>query len=517
MTTGRFAVARLVGKGQGKVLAAVARHARKNPGETALEGTGESLTYRELERQIDCLAGDLCEREPDAIGLLMDNTPAWVVADLAAMKTWIPVVPMPLFFSPEQIGHLIISAGLELVLTDRPGPFRQMLGLIGIAISDEDTVDIAGIRVHLMQLEHPATCSIPDSVAKVTYTSGTTGDPRGVCLTQTAMETVAESLQSACHAQVDDRHLCALPLATLLENIGGVYASLLTGGTCVLPGLAAVGMHGASGLDPARFLQALTQYRASTCIMIPQMLLALVSAVQTCGERPPSLRYLAVGGAPVSKGLLEAAAQLSLPVFEGYGLSEAASVVAVNGPDGCRHGTVGKPLPHVRLAFAPDDEIMVSGALFSGYLGQDTPVLQDGFYATGDTGYLDGDGFLHISGRKKHIFITAFGRNVSPEWVERELTAHPVIAQAVVFGEARSFNVAVLSMREGMGTDAVEHAVTAANARLPDYARIGRWLSADEPFSIANGLFTGTGRPKREAIRKAYKSRIEQAYEGEEA
>jgi len=72
-------------------------------------------------------------------------------------------------------------------------------------------------------------------------------------------------------------------------------------------------------------------------------------------------------------------------------------------------------------------------------------------------------------------------------------------------------------MREGMSAEAVEHAVTAANARLPDYARIGRWLLADEPFSIANGLFTGTGRPRREAIGKAYKSRIEQAYEDEEA
>jgi len=493
------------------VLTAIARHARKDPGKTALEGSGKSLTYREFEYEIDRLAGDLSEREPDAMGLLMDNTPAWVVADLAAMKTWVPIVPMPLFFSPEQIGHLIISAGLELVLTDRPGPFRQMLGLIGIAISDEDAFDIAGIRVHLMQLEHAAACSIPDSIAKVTYTSGTTGDPKGVCLTQTAMETVAESLHSACHAQVDDRHLCALPLATLLENIGGVYASLLTGGTCILPGLAAVGMHGASGLDAARFLQALTQYKASTCIMIPQMLLALVAAVQSCGERPASLRYLAVGGAPVSKVLLKTAAQLSLPVFEGYGLSEAASVVAVNGPDECRYGTVGKPLPHVHLDFAHDGEILVSGALFSGYLGQGAPMLQGGFYATGDTGYLDGDGFLHITGRKKHIFITAFGRNVSPEWVERELTAHPAIAQAVVFGEARPFNVVVLSIREGMDTEAVGHAVTAANARLPDYARIGRWLLADEPFSIANGLFTGTGRPRREAIWKVYKSRIEQA------
>lgn len=499
-------------KGQ-SLLAAIARHSRATPDKIALEGASGSLTYPELEHQMNQLSDDLSEREPDGMGLLMDNTPAWVVADLAAMKIWIPVVPMPLFFSPEQIEHLIISAGLELVLTDQPGPLRQMLGLIGIAISDEDTVDIAGVRVHLFQLEHPATCSIPDSIAKVTYTSGTTGDPKGVCLTQNAMETVAHSLQNACRACVDDRHLCALPLATLLENIGGVYVPLLAGGTCILPGLAAVGMHGASGLDPARFLQALNQYKASTCILIPQMLLALVSAIQSGGERPVSLRYLAVGGAPVSTSLLKSAAHLKLPVFEGYGLSEAASVVAVNGPDEHKTGTVGKPLPHVHLEFAEDDEILVSGALFSGYLGQDGPELQHGFYATGDTGYLDDDGFLHITGRKKHIFITAFGRNVSPEWVERELTAHPGIAQAVIFGEARPFNVAVLSVRDGTDAETVEQVVAAANARLPDYARVHRWLLTDEAFSVANGLFTGTGRPRREAIWKMYGNRIAQYYE----
>jgi len=495
-----------------RLLTAIAQHSRENPGKIALEGSGVSLNYRELEGQIGQLADDLSERQPGAVGLLMDNTPAWVAADLAAIKTWIPLVPMPLFFSPEQIGHLITSAGLELVLTDQPGPFRQVLGRIGIAVSDEDSVDIAGVRVHLMQLEHPAACSIPDSIAKVTYTSGTTGDPRGVCLTQGVMETVAESLRFACRACADDRHLCALPLATLLENIGGVYVPLLAGGTCVLPGLAAVGMRGASGLDPARFSQALTQYEASTCIMIPQMLLALISAIRSGGKRPASLRYLAVGGAPVSTALLEAAEQLTLPVFEGYGLTEAASVVAVNGPDGCESGAVGRPLPHVRLDFAEDGEILVSGSLFSGYLGQDEPELRDGFYATGDTGYLDGDGFLHVTGRKKHIFITAFGRNVSPEWVERELTAHPAITQAVVFGEARPFNVALLSTREGADANAAEQAVAAANARLPDYARIGRWLLTDQPFSVANGMFTGTGRPRRKAIFEAYKNRIEQCY-----
>ncbi|MDX8392583.1 MAG: AMP-binding protein, partial [Mariprofundaceae bacterium] len=152
------------------------------------------------------------------------------------------------------------------------------------------------------------------------------------------------------------------------------------------------------------------------------------------------------------------------------------------------------------------------GALFSGYLGQASPPFAGGFYPTGDIGHLDDDGFLHITGRKKHIFITAFGRNVSPEWVERELTIQPGIAQAVVFGEGRAFNVALLTARDGADAELVEQCVAAANSALPDYARVTRWLLADAPFSVANGLFTGTGRPRREAILKMYGEKIKSLY-----
>ncbi len=150
------------------------------------------------------------------------------------------------------------------------------------------------------------------------------------------------------------------------------------------------------------------------------------------------------------------------------------------------------------------------GSLFMGYLGEKA-WNPDDFWPTGDIGYLDDAGFLHLAGRKKHLFITAFGRNVSPEWVERELSIEPAIAQACVFGEARPFNVAVIVPRQGGQT--VEQAVAAANERLPDYARVSRWIVAREPFSVANGLWTGTGRPRRSHIEAAYREQIESLYE----
>ena len=121
--------------------------------------------------------------------------------------------------------------------------------------------------------------------------------------------------------------------------------------------------------------------------------------------------------------------------------------------------------------------------------------------------------FLHITGRRKHMFITSFGRNVSPEWVERELTLQAAIAQAAVFGEARPYNVAVIVRAPGASDAAVNQAVALANQGLPDYAQVGRWIEADAPFSLDNDQLTATLRLRRRALWAHYGTRIEAVYE----
>ncbi|HKI59813.1 MAG TPA: AMP-binding protein, partial [Mariprofundaceae bacterium] len=443
-----------------RLLTALREHASCQPDAMAIEAAdpNDSLNYAQLVESIDTLASELSRSELRVAAVFADNSPAWCVADLALIESGITSVPVPHFFSPRQIRHLFEKSGVNALLTDQPEMAIQLLASMQIeAVAKPLTFD------KLFQVDFPwmPAAVLPQECAKITFTSGSTGDPKGVCLSQGVMEEVALSLIEATGARHDDRHLSAMPYATLLENIGGLYAPLLVGATVCAPGLAAVGLSGASGLDVQTFAARLLASGATTTIMIPQMLHALVSALAMGMSKPTTLRFIAVGGAPVSPHLLTQAEMLGLPVFEGYGLSEAASVVAVNRPGESLPGSVGKPLPHVKLSFAEDGEILLQGNLFSGYLGEE-PVA-DQWWATGDLGYLDTAGFLHLSGRKKHIFITAFGRNVAPEWVERELSIEPAIAQVCLFGEAQPLNVALIQPREGADAEAVEAAVAAAN------------------------------------------------------
>ncbi|NWF39140.1 long-chain fatty acid--CoA ligase [Mariprofundus sp. NF] len=495
-----------------QVLAAINHFAIQAPDRVAIESgyPCEPVTYATLSSEIAAMANMMNRHDVSAVALAADNGAAWAVMDLGCLAAVVPVVPVPNFFSPSQIGHLFHAAGINGILTDNPDRVRAICEQMKVGFIKPIPFTVASQQLYLFQLT-VSKVKLPQDCVKVTFTSGSTGEPKGVMLTQQVMEQVARSLAEVTGACASDRHLSLLPYATLLENIGGLYAPLLVGATVCAPGFEAVGLSGASGLDVSRFIGMLGASRATTAIMIPQMLHALVAAIESGVPKPEALRYVAVGGAAVSPHLLERAAKLGLPVFEGYGLSEAASVVAVNCPAENRLGSVGKLLPHAQISFAGDGEILVAGALFSGYLGD--AAFSGEFWPSGDIGYLDSDGFLYLTGRKKHIFITAFGRNVSPEWVERELSIEPAVAQCCLFGEARPFNVAVIVPRQGVDESHIEMAVQAANARLPDYARISAWQIAERPFSIADGLWTGTGRVRRKQVYAYYKEAIEALYE----
>jgi acyl-CoA synthetase (AMP-forming)/AMP-acid ligase II len=288
----------------------------------------------------------------------------------------------------------------------------------------------------------------------------------------------------------------------LLENVAGAMAARRQGATVIALPTRRLGLTGSSQFDPAPFDRALRAHGAHSVILLPQMLRAWCAWLAHTGQRADAgLRFVAVGGAAVGAPLLAQAHALGIPAYEGYGLSEACSVQTLNLPGANKPGSAGRVLPHGEVRIAPGGEIELRGSLHLGYLGDATPVPD--WWPSGDIGRLDADGYLHIEGRRKNVLITAYGRNVSPEWVETALTAQPAVAQAVVLGDGQAQLDAVIWPAPGaVGApdEAIALAVDRANATLPDYARIGRWVLGDAARDGADGLFTPNGRPVRDRV-----------------
>ena len=489
-------------------------HASGRRIEIALQGSEKvlgdiQLNYQQLFDAISRLQTEFSQQIKNAapvLALALDNHPAWMIVDLTAMACHIPLVPLPLFFSNTKILHAITDAGANCFICDNPQHFSTILG---DSVTGQSTITVAGKTLTLLHLNVPAR-KLPKDTAKITYTSGTTGEPKGVCLSTQAMLSVANAIKTATQLNPNDAHLCVLPLSTLLENVAGIYAVLLAGATAHILPSAQVGLNGSS-LNVQLLCKSLAETKASTAILIPQLFSAMVAACET-GVKLPLLRFVAVGGAHVSSSLLQRAVALKLPVFEGYGLSESASVVALNTLAANKIGSVGRPLPHIEIAFSDENEILVKGANLLGYTGDIAVDAIDTYIKTGDIGYLDADGFLFINGRKKNIFITSFGRNVSPDWVERELTSCNEILQACLFGEAKPWNTAIIVPSEHATFEQIEVAISSINANLPDYARVTEWLPAFAPFSVQNQQLTANGRLKRDAIWQAYQQQINVLY-----
>lgn len=461
----------------------------------AVESAFATLSRSELFEQADAFAGRLRAQQVRVLATLLDNGPAWIVADLAARQAEVVHLPLPGFFSAAQIAHALQLAGADAVLC--AGAAAPSFAPAPAAACELAGTPLAWIRLNA------APVPLPEGTATLTFTSGTTGTPKGVCLGRAALEAVAEGIAAATDALQITRHLSALPYAVLLENVAGVLAPLRRGATVIAPPLAELGLTGAAGFDPARLHATLEKTRPHSLILLPQMLRAWVGWMQAAGRRAPdSLKLVAVGGAAVGAPLIEAAHALGIPACEGYGLSEAGSVQTLNLPGASRPGSAGRALPHARLRIAADGEIEVAGSLFLGYLGdrgETAPPPE--WWGSGDLGSIDADGFVHVRGRKKQVLITSYGRNVSPEWVETALRGEPAIAQAVVFGDGEPALSAVLwpGLAE-TGDAALQASVERANATLPDYARIARWCRARAPFDATSGLATANGRPRRAAI-----------------
>jgi len=459
-----------------------------------------------IQAEIMIVAELLREKGLSRVALLAANSIEWAVVDIACREADVCLVPLPEFFSESQRRHSIKACSIEAVITDKPEFFsaEYQAGCEFLPLLGED-------RLSLCLLQHAKqTAMLPDATGKITFTSGSTGEPKGVCLSHAQLLRQADILASVIALDAP-RHLCVLPLSTLLENVAGIYAPILAQGEVIIPGQEEMGFKGSALVDPQKLLITISAVQPNSMILIPQLLLLLVNAIKQGWQCPPSLKFVAVGGSKVSVELLTQARELGIPVYEGYGLSECASVVALNTPHGQKPGSCGKPLSGLTVSFS-EGEVVVSGNTMLGYVNepQSWGAKQ---IDTGDLGYLDEDGFLYIDGRKKNLLISSYGRNISPEWVESELLANPLLAEAVLLGDARPFCAALLTARSPNTSDSeIQALVEDINSGLPDYARVMAWHRLEKPLRGESRFMTENGRPRRKTINEAFQIEIDALY-----
>lgn len=440
------------------------------------------------------------------VALLGNNSIEWALVDLACREAAICLLPLPEFFSNSQRRHAINASGVEVVITDDSKLLK--------AWDKENCEPLALLgewRLSLCYLNQKSqSAMLPNGTGKITFTSGSTGEPKGVCLSHEQLIRQAGILSSMIAIDAP-RHLCVLPLSTLLENVAGLYAPILARGEVIIPSQEELGFEGSSLVDTQKLLATIQIVQPNSIILIPQLLLLLVNAIKQGWEFPASLKFVAVGGSKIAADLLKEARGFGIPVYEGYGLSECASVVSLNTPDAEKTGSCGKPLSGLTVSIH-ESEIVVSGTTMLGYVNEPSSWNKNEIL-TGDLGHLDQNGFLHISGRKKNLLISSYGRNISPEWVESELLANPLLLEAVLVGDAKPYCSALLFPRSSNTSDSeIQAHLDHINSCLPDYARVITWHRLPEPLHNQPKFMTDNGRPRREAINKAFRSEIDALY-----
>lgn len=337
----------------------------------------------------------------DRVALLLPNGPDWIAAFYGILRLGAIVVPLNILLAEREVEQRVADAGATLVVRE---PLRG-----------------SGARA--------AAPVAADDVAVLLYTSGTTGRPKAAELTHSGLAAVARSLVEALGIREDDVLLGVAPLAHVFGMCGVMNAGVVSG--------AAIAF--LDRFSPAAALDLVESERVSVFLGVPTMLGALLEESRATG-RAPAIRLAHCGGAPLAPALLaQFAERFSCTVLEGYGLTETAGTVTTHrAGSAVKPGTVGPAAPGVELRLAPDGEVLVRGpGVMRGYRGrpeETAAVLSpDGWFATGDIGTLDQDGYLTLVDRKKDVVLRG-GYTVYPRAVEDALYEHPAVASAVAVG-----------------------------------------------------------------------------------
>lgn len=529
-------------------------------------GQWQSRSWREFAEAVARVAtglGRLGLGAGDRVGIFAATSAEWEVAQMAVFALGGVVVGLDVHEHDARLAHMVERAQLRVLVVDTPDRLERLPQAARRRL--EAVVAFRGVEPSCVPwpallATAPAPCPgpAPEMDALVVFTSGTTGEPKGIAYSHRQTLTACTAILDAFPGLGEGGRLaCWLPLSNLFQRMID-FCAILRGGQIFYVENPRAIMDQVASIAPDVFIavprfyekffagvQAGVARRPAWQRGLFRLALGLgrrrVEAEQAGRPVPPllgfalrwldpltfaparaalggRLKVLVSGSAPMPRSLLRDMAAIGLPIYEAYGMSENIVPNCMNRPGAVRFGTVGQVLAPNRLRIAEDGEVWVAGpGTFGGYLGEaPVPRSVDGFIPTGDYGRLDSEGFLTLVGRKSELFKTATGRRIAPVPIEERLRCIPGVEAAMVVGANRPFLVALVwSTPEAAGALAPRLAEAAATAcaDLPDYQRPAGFVLVPRAPSLDQGELTANLKLRRPAVEQLHGEALDRLYQ----
>ncbi len=539
----------------------------------------------------------------DRIAVVSESRPEWLISEFAALALgaiWVPMFPT---LTAQQVEFIVNDSEAKMLIVSNDLQLGKALKLVGncpslksLMIFNSETKlappssirflhfkDIPALDGNVPDFDFEARKAVSGDTVTIIYTSGTTGNPKGVMLSHgNVMANIEGALAAIPKLTDEDIALSFLPLChafehiamhfffyrgmtvafaesadTVADNLLEIRPTIMTGVPRFYERVYGRIMRMREKLPPVKrrlFDWALgvgaqngLAFEGSAVPIIARMLkpIAEMLVLKKIRERTGGrIRFFVSGAAALPAEVGRAFAAFGLPIIEGYGLTEASPVLSVNPYTKLKWGTVGKPLHNLEIEIASDGEILARGPnIMQGYYKQPEArremIDEDGWLHTGDIGGIDSDGYLKITDRKKHIFVSTGGKNIAPAPIESLLGESRLINQIMLLGDKRPFCTALIvpdftALHEGdmlhdiqIGDDrssetlvtneAVRNLFAAELDRLQSgiasYERVRRFMLLPEEFTVENGMMTPTLKIRRKAVEERYRELIDSMYQ----
>lgn len=501
----------------------------------------------------------------DRVGLLAENRVEWLAADMGLLAAAAINVPPHAPLTASQVAFQLADAGVRWLFvssSEQLDKIRQthcdLPALEGVVVFDPlsssanlpERIECwpwtaflqrgrAALTRNSAELTRREAALGPDDLATIMYTSGTTGNPKGVMLTHgNIISNVCASQEASPHGP-DDVILSWLPYSHIYARTVDHYLCLYTGITSALAESAET------------LVQNLGEVQPTHMSSVPRFYEKLLTAVSSPDREKmhkrlrdifgPRIDWLMSGGAPLPTPVAEPYLAAGLLLLQGYGLTETSPVITCNRKNRYKTGTVGLPLPGVEVKIAPDGEILTRGPhVMKGYWKNPqatAEAIKDGWFYTGDLGSLDAEGFLTITGRKKELMVLSNGKKVVPAYLEGLLLGDECIDQAVVAGEGRNYLTALIvphwdNLRKALRAEGddidhqpvdkladspavhafLENRIHRALKDVANWEQVRRFVVLPQPFTVAADELTVSLKLRRNVVLKKYAERLNVLY-----